>query len=145
LLYLILARARSDLGNMVAALGAEDAAEPAVRHALDVRRAVALGDYRQLGVLAADAPNMGGYLMDHFMPRERALAVQAMCRAYRPSVPVAHIRASLGLDSDADALELLAALDAVLLSDTQVDTKASMPYITAKAGSFSSVDIKGQL
>jgi len=82
LLYLILARARSDINHMIATMPESDKKVPEIAHALQVRQAVALGDYKRLGELAASAPNMGGFLMDHFMPRERAIALVAMCKSY---------------------------------------------------------------
>ena len=47
----------------------------------EIKKAVALGDFARLAALAASAPNMGGFLMDHFLPRERAIALVAMCKA----------------------------------------------------------------
>ena len=82
LLYFILARSRSDMANMLATLTERDRRVPAIGHALQVRQAVSQGDYRRLFRLAVVAPNMGGYLMDHFLPRERTLALLAMCKAY---------------------------------------------------------------
>jgi len=82
LLYFILARARSDINHMIATMPESDKKVPEIAHALQVRQAVALGDYKRLGELAASAPNMGGFLMDHFMPRERAIALVAMCKSY---------------------------------------------------------------
>ena len=67
---------------MIATLTSEDRQVPEIKHALQVRCAVSLGDYQQLFELATTAPNMGGYLMDHFLPREQTLALQAMCKAY---------------------------------------------------------------
>ena len=66
----------------MASLTAQDRTVPEIKHALDVRCAVALGDYVKLFELAAVAPNMGGYLMDHFVAREQTLALQAMSKAY---------------------------------------------------------------
>jgi hypothetical protein len=56
--------------------------DPAIKHALDVRSAVALGNYHRLFQLYHDTPNMGAYLMDMFVTRERLLAMCKICRAY---------------------------------------------------------------
>jgi hypothetical protein len=55
--------------------------DPAIKHALDVRSAVALGNYHRLFQLYHDTPNMGAYLMDMFVTRERLLAMCKICRA----------------------------------------------------------------
>jgi hypothetical protein len=52
-----------------------------VDHALLVRSAMATGNYHRLFKLYQDAPNMGGYLMDQFIERERIQALIILCKA----------------------------------------------------------------
>lgn len=56
--------------------------DKAVAHALAVRAAWSAGNYRKFFKLYSKAPNMGGYLMDKFAPRERKLAIEKILKAY---------------------------------------------------------------
>jgi hypothetical protein len=56
-----------------------------VQHALKVQTALATSNYHAFFVLFNEAPNMGAYMMDHFVPRERVAALATMSKA---SVPV---------------------------------------------------------
>lgn len=51
-----------------------------MRHALDVQRALAMGNYHRLFDLYLNAPNMGAYIMDHFIDRERIRALIVMSK-----------------------------------------------------------------
>jgi hypothetical protein len=53
----------------------------AVAHALKVRQAMNLGNYHAMGQLYRTAPNMGRFIMDHFIDGLRIRALQAICRA----------------------------------------------------------------
>lgn len=55
-------------------------AEPAVKHALAVRSALAIGNYHAFFRLYDDAPNMNAYIIDHFIDRERIHALLIMAR-----------------------------------------------------------------
>jgi hypothetical protein len=55
--------------------------DEAVRHALAVQRAIALGNYHSLFALYLTAPNMGAYIMDHFIDRERVGAFITISKA----------------------------------------------------------------
>jgi hypothetical protein len=55
--------------------------DPAISHALKVRSSMATGNYHRFFKLYLDAPNMGGYLMDKFVERERIAALKAICKA----------------------------------------------------------------
>jgi hypothetical protein len=66
---------------MLATMNETQKRDPAVRHALNVRSAIAMSDYHRLFKLYAEAPNFGRYLMKHFVERERLNALAIMCRA----------------------------------------------------------------
>lgn len=66
---------------MLASLTQQQKEDPAVKHALQVRTAMASSNYYKLFRLYATAPNMGGYLMDQFVDRERVEALKAICKA----------------------------------------------------------------
>lgn len=73
----------------------EDAAHPFVRHALQVRRALALGDCMQVCELYRSTPNMGRAIMDTVLPRVRLAAVKILAKAYLPHLPVPVIASRL--------------------------------------------------
>ncbi|CAG8647574.1 25655_t:CDS:10, partial [Gigaspora rosea] len=62
LLYFLYTRNRSDINALIAELTDEMKNDDAIKHALE-------------------APNMGAYLMDHFIERERIAALQTLCKA----------------------------------------------------------------
>lgn len=81
ILYFLHTSNRTDMNDVLADLTATEKQDPAVKHALDTRSALALGDYHRFFQLYLDTPNMGAYLMDMFVARERLSALSAICRA----------------------------------------------------------------
>lgn len=81
ILYFIYTRNWTAMNDALADVTAEDKQDLAVKHALDVRSALALGNYHRFFQLYLDTPNMGAYLMDMFVDRERLTALAAICRA----------------------------------------------------------------
>lgn len=81
ILYFIHTRNWTAMNDALADLRAADKRDPAVKHALDVRSALALGNYHRFFQLYLDTPNMGAYLMDMFVDRERLSALTAICKA----------------------------------------------------------------
>jgi len=71
---------RTGMNDVLADLTAADKQHAAVKHALDVRSALACGNYHRFFRLYDDPPNMGGYLMDMFVERERLAAMASICR-----------------------------------------------------------------
>lgn len=49
-----------------------------------------MGNYHSLFELYVNAPNMGAYIMDHFIPRERARALLVITKAC-VSPPIFHL------------------------------------------------------
>jgi hypothetical protein len=70
-----------ELNLFVGELTPRQKANSAVRHALDVQRALSMGNYHALFGLYLDAPNMGAYIMDHFIDRERVKALLVITKA----------------------------------------------------------------
>ena len=96
----------SDLLNLMSSLTDAQKQDPAIRHALKVRLAVAERDYHNFFILLSSCPNLGGKLMDLMVPTVRNWALQRICRAYRPTAPVAFVLKELGLGVDeGDQLE----------------------------------------
>ena len=80
ILYFIHTANRTGLNDTMADLTAAEKEEPAIKHALQVRSALALSNYHKFFQLYLDTPNMGAYLMDMFVVRERLAALCNMCR-----------------------------------------------------------------
>ena len=82
ILYFIHTCNRTDMNDVLADLTPAEKKEPAVKHALDARSALALGNYHKFFRLYLDTPNMGAYLMDMFVARERLAALANISKAY---------------------------------------------------------------
>lgn len=95
ILYFIHTGSRTDMNAALADLTAADKQQPAVRHALAVRSALALGNYHKFFRLYLDTPNMGAYLMDMFVVRERLAALAYIGKAY--VIPILLVATSLTL------------------------------------------------
>jgi len=81
ILYFIHTANRTDLNNALADLTPAEKKEKPIKHALDVRSALALGNYHRFFQLFNDTPNMGAYLMDMFVTRERLAAICNISKA----------------------------------------------------------------
>lgn len=81
ILYYIYTCNRTDMNDVLSDLTPADKKTKAVIHALAVRSALALGNYHQFFKLYLSPPNMGAYLMDMFIERERLAALAAISKA----------------------------------------------------------------
>lgn len=81
ILYFIHTSNRTALNDVLADLTTAEKEEAAIKHALNVRSSLALGNYHRFFRLYLDTPNMGAYLMDMFVVRERLAALSNMCKA----------------------------------------------------------------
>ncbi len=71
----------SDLNLLVGQLTGKQKSSQAIKHALEVQRALSSNNYHAFFELYATAPNMGAYIMDHFVDRERTKALMIMSKA----------------------------------------------------------------
>lgn len=71
----------TELNSTLADLTETETQDASVSHALAVRLAASQGNYAKFFRLFNAAPKMGGYLMDHFVPRERVKALVTMTKA----------------------------------------------------------------
>ena len=78
-LYFIHTCNRTDMNDVLADLTPAEKQKPAIKHALDARSALALGNYHRFFQLYLNTPNMGAYLMDMFVGRERLVALCNIC------------------------------------------------------------------
>ena len=82
ILYFIHTANRTALNDALADLTTAEKEERAIKHALSVRSALALGNYHRFFQLYLDTPNMGAYLMDMFAGRERLAALCIISKTY---------------------------------------------------------------
>ncbi|KYK59081.1 SAC3/GANP domain protein [Drechmeria coniospora] len=151
ILYFIHTANRSGLNDTLAALTAAEKEELPIKHALAVRSALALGNYNKFFQLYLDTPNMGAYLMDMFVMRERLAALCNICKSYKPDVNLRFLTEVLAFESDADAAQFIIDQQGQHLLE---DRQSHISFLTGKAGSvfeaakttaFRKVDIKGQI
>ena len=81
ILYFIHTCNQTDMNDVLSDLTPADKKEPAILHALEVRSALALGNYHKFFKLYLKGPDMGAYLMDMFVERERLAALASLCRS----------------------------------------------------------------
>ena len=81
ILYFIHTANRIALNDAIADLTATDKEALPIKHALQVRSALASGNYHRFFQLYMDTPNMGAYLLDMFVERERLAALCILCRS----------------------------------------------------------------
>ncbi|KDQ19181.1 hypothetical protein BOTBODRAFT_154146 [Botryobasidium botryosum FD-172 SS1] len=106
ILYLLYARNRSDLNRLLSTLTPAQKQNPFVQHALSVQTALTTCNYHALFALFIKAPNMGAYIMDHFVERERVAALAVMTKAYM-TLPLSFIEKELAFDSATEVHEFL--------------------------------------
>jgi hypothetical protein len=84
ILYFVYTCNKADMNDLLAELTPADKAHDWIKHALDVRSALALGNYHKFFKLYLEAnakTYMGGYLMDMFIERERFNALANISKA----------------------------------------------------------------
>ncbi|KAG9238462.1 SAC3/GANP/Nin1/mts3/eIF-3 p25 family-domain-containing protein [Amylocarpus encephaloides] len=151
ILYFIHTSNRTALNDVLADLTTAEKEEKAIKHALNVRSALALGNYHRFFRLYLDTPNMGAYLMDMFVVRERLSALSNMCKAYKPDVKLRFVTEELGFESDGDAAQFIYDYNGQHLLEEKEDGlrfltgKAGQTFESAKIQAFKKVDIKGQI
>ncbi|KAL4787578.1 SAC3/GANP/Nin1/mts3/eIF-3 p25 family-domain-containing protein [Aspergillus varians] len=152
ILYFIHTRNWTAMNDALADLTPADKRSAAVKHALDVRSALALGNYHRFFHLYLDTPNMGAYLMDMFVDRERLSALSAISKAYKPDVKIRFITEELGFESDEQSARFIldhSADDMLLEKDGAVRLltggKAAQLFELARADAHRVIDIKGQI
>ena len=156
ILYFLHTCNRTDMNHVLADLTPAEKSDPAVKHALDVRSALALGNYHRFFRLYLDTPNMGAYLMDMFVERERLAALANICRAYvlpattsravappmangcgggshryKPDVRLRFLTEELGFESDQETVGFCSRHQAQALLEERDDCYR---FLSAKAG-----------
>ncbi|PBP21164.1 GANP/Nin1/mts3/eIF-3 p25 family protein [Diplocarpon rosae] len=151
ILYFIHTSNRTALNDVLADLTTAEKEEKAIKHALGVRSALALGNYHRFFRLYLDTPNMGAYLMDMFVVRERLVALSSICKTYKPDLKLRFITEELGFESDGDAAQFICDYNGQHLLEEKagelrfISGKAGLIFEEAKSEAFRRVDIKGQI
>lgn len=81
ILYFLYTCDRSGMNGVFANLTHTEKTASEVKHALEARSSLALGNYHRFFKLYHETPNMGAYLMDMFVDRERLAALANICKA----------------------------------------------------------------
>jgi len=151
ILYFIHTSNRTALNDVLADLTPAEKEEQAIKHALGVRSALALGNYHRFFRLYLETPNMGAYLMDMFVVRERLAALANICKAYKPDVSIRFIAEELGFESDHQAGQFIVDYNGQNLLEEKGDDlrflsgKGAQLFEAARNDAFRRVDIKGQI
>ena|SRR5258706_6005733 len=161
-----------ELNILVSELTPQEKATPEVRHAIAVQMAMATGNYHKFFVLYAKAPNMGGYIMDHYADRERCAGLITMGRAYvlntnpvhkslvltsfrYKTLPVYYLLKELGYEDNElpRLIKFLTEHSASIFANPNaperefiVDLRSALPgVLQAQAAKYTKVGIKGQV
>ncbi|KAJ1901604.1 hypothetical protein LPJ81_003729 [Coemansia sp. IMI 209127] len=148
ILYFLYTQNKADINTTLATMRPDERQDPAVKHALGVRAAMATGNSHAFFGLYVNVPNMGGYLMDNFIDRERCIALQKLCKAFRPKLDVGFITKELAFDTTEACMKFLGSLSIPPPEGDQtrhIDMKTAYPYAAAAMKKYEKVDIKGQI
>ncbi|KAH7064124.1 SAC3/GANP/Nin1/mts3/eIF-3 p25 family-domain-containing protein [Paraphoma chrysanthemicola] len=155
ILYIVYTCNKSDMNDMLAELTLADKQQRFIKHALDVRSALALGNYHKFFKLYLAAENMGSYLMDMFIERERLNALANISRGYA-NVTLRYLTDELGFDNDDTCREFLESHGAQNIIEQKAEEDNGVQYRVKireaaalfeglRAAAFRKVDIKGQI
>lgn len=110
LLYYIAMSNMLDVSSLLKGLTDSMRCDECVSFAMQVRRAISLGNFVTLFRLFNTGPKMCPYLMDLFVERERKSALIHIFKSFRPSIPVVKVSEWLGM-SESSLVEWLNMLD----------------------------------
>lgn len=130
-----------------------------MHHALQVHAALVTSNYVRFFRLFLEAPNMSGYIMDHFVERERAQALAIMSKAYM-TLPLPYLTKTLAFEDDEETDQFLSAHNAavytytrdpkdpwkpIALSERVWDCKKAHGACVHATQQYRVVDLKGQV
>ncbi|KAF1980162.1 hypothetical protein BU23DRAFT_445121 [Bimuria novae-zelandiae CBS 107.79] len=155
ILYFVYTCNKTDMNDLLAELTPADKTKPEIKHALDVRSSLAVGNYHKFFRLYSVAPHMGGYLMDMFIERERLHALANISRAFI-TVALRYVTDELQFGSDDECREFLESHGASYAIEKKVDEhdavqlrvkvkEAASTFESLRQAAFARVDIKGQI
>ncbi|KAG2366884.1 SAC3/GANP/Nin1/mts3/eIF-3 p25 family-domain-containing protein [Suillus spraguei] len=152
ILMLLHGRNKSELNLYVGTLTPRQKRDPAVQHALRVQRAISMGNYHALFEMYFNAPNMGAYIMDYFIDRERTRALMTMTKAYR-TVTLCFIQNELGFETVSDTLKFIETHGSAFFTnpnapdrDKTIECKSAAPQLAqVYEEKYRKVGIKGAI
>lgn len=158
ILYFVYTCNKADMNDLLAELTPADKAHDWIKHALEVRSALALGNYHKFFRLYLEANGktyMGGYLMDMFIKRERFNALANISKAYI-AVTMRFLTDTLAFENEDECREFLESHGAPHLIEEKLDEKSGVQlrvkikegasiFENLRASAFARVDIKGQI
>lgn len=118
----------SDLFNIILSLTPEQRQDPAIRHALEVRESVSLGDYKRFFGLHKTAPNLGRFLTERMVATMRMRSLRPIAKAFRPSVELDFVLRQLGFGTDSEEGKQWLISCGCVMDGDQVMTKDSVVH-----------------
>jgi len=139
------------MNTLISELTPEEQENEFIKHALEVRSAVANGNYHKFFELYLYSPKyMAIYLMDHFVERERIKALKVMTKAYL-TLSIPFIAEELAFESDNECIEFLNNVRCPIIKDKNkgylISGKNAHPIFNEKWKEITKkgIDIKGQI
>ncbi|RCH79260.1 hypothetical protein CU097_000215, partial [Rhizopus azygosporus] len=148
ILYFLHTQNWADVNSAMSELTGEQKENEFIQHALQVRSSLATSNYHRFFYLYKTAPNMGGYLMDQFVERERVQSLLILCKAYRPDLSLEFIQNELAFESREELIKFLKEQNALFLKANNsdfLDVKSAHSSLTESVKKYKKIDIKGQV
>ncbi|ORX49268.1 hypothetical protein BCR36DRAFT_397871 [Piromyces finnis] len=149
LLYYVHTLNPKDINALISELTPQQKENPGIKHSLEVRSAVANGNYHKFFELYAYPPdNMAIYLMDHFVERERIKALKVMTKSYL-TLSIPFVADELSFEDDNECIEFLGKCKCQIKKDKgyYISGKETHPLFLKKWQEITKkgIDIKGQI
>ena len=152
ILYMIHTRNKNEMVHLI---GSITNPGPNVQHALALRSALSKGDFCAFFFLARETPDMGSYLIDQFIDRERVFTFLKLAKAFRPTLPVRFIGEKLGFFHAGEDLGVsmknlefwISELEVPIDNHAEIDCKNAVKILSQAKIAIGNkgVDIKGQI
>jgi SAC3 family protein LENG8/THP3 len=110
-----------DIAFLLQSLTVEQQYEPCIQHALQIREAVRQDDYHRFFQLYRVTPHLGNCILDIMLNAMRLRAMQRICKAYAPTIPVIYVMQELSFDTAEETEEFLRKLNCVIEKDETSD------------------------
>lgn len=101
-------------------------------HALQLRSAARADNYHSFFQLYRSTPNMGTYILDIMLDSVRLKAVQRICKAYNPTVPVSFVLEELAFEDGTEGEEFLTKIGCALDHEEDKSTGKRQRVILTK-------------
>lgn len=113
--------------RMMRELTEDEKKNDGVAHALQVRRALAQGNYGRFFKLYQTAPNMGVHLMDIFIDKHRIMCLQRMALASQTSsLEIARLANILAFDDSDSLIKFLTDIGCIFVENPETGAKQAL-------------------